>query len=79
MSDEIDNDALDDAADSTGDDLASKIAKSPDDVDLYRVYGDLLQGRGDPRGELGDLPIGSRPGRWWESSSGCARLRQIAA
>ncbi len=45
MSDESDKSAA-------GDDLAGKIAASPEDIDLYRVYGDLLQSRGDPRGEL---------------------------
>jgi len=32
--------------------LEARIAADPDDDAAYAVYGDLLQGRGDPRGEL---------------------------
>lgn len=32
--------------------LEAQLEANPDDISLYRVYGDLLQSQGDPRGEL---------------------------
>ena len=40
--------------------LEAKLIEHPDDLDAYRVYADLLQSQGDPRGELIALELAGK-------------------
>jgi uncharacterized protein (TIGR02996 family) len=58
----------------TEEDLLAAIYAEPDDLGLRGVFGDWLNERGDPRGELISLQLARREGRWTDKS-----LRREAA
>jgi uncharacterized protein (TIGR02996 family) len=55
--------APDVSRDERADALEARIAEDPDDPEAWMVYGDLLQKRGDPRGELIALQLAAQAER----------------